>query len=131
MPRLRSRTISPKRLTRAVLELEAIDADEASDLEAARPRMRAECVGGLRPCPFVACKHNLYLDINAETGSIKFNYPDLEPGDLAESCSLDVAERGGHTLEVVGSLLCITRERTRQIEVRAMMRLKGAPLSEP
>jgi hypothetical protein len=40
------------------------------------------------------------------------------------SCVLDVAEEGGVTLEVVGACFNVTRERIRQIEARALMRLE-------
>ena len=59
-----------------------------------RPRTRAECADAPRPCPWVACKHHLYLDINPRTGSIKINFPDLEPWELPHTCALDVAEQG-------------------------------------
>lgn len=89
-----------------------------------RPRTRTDCRGTHRPCGYVGCKYHLYLDVNPETGTIHLNYPDLEPWELAESCSLDVAERGGVTLEEVGEIMNLTRERIRQIEVRGMLRLK-------
>jgi hypothetical protein len=50
-----------------------------------RPRTRGECRDAERPCPFVACKHHLYLDVNPETGSLKLNFPDLEPWELEDS----------------------------------------------
>ena len=65
----------------------------------------------------MACKYHLYLDVNPETGSIKMNFPDLEPWELEETCALDIAERGGVTLEEVGAILNLTRERVRQVEV--------------
>lgn len=89
---------------------------------ALRPRTRGDCEDGLRPCPFVGCKHHLFLDVNG-SGNLTLNFPDLEPEQLAESCSLDVADQDGETLEVVGELLNITRERVRQLEVRAMFRV--------
>jgi hypothetical protein len=89
-----------------------------------RPRTRADCEDGLRPCPFVGCKHCLYLDANPETGTLKYNYPELEPWEMGESCALDVADRGGLTLEQVGTLMRLTRERVRQCEVRATARLR-------
>lgn len=89
-----------------------------------RPRIRADCENAERPCPYVGCKYHLYLDVNPDTGSIKLNFPHLEPWELPESCSLDVAERGGITLEEVGHLNNITRERVRQMEVKAVLKLR-------
>jgi hypothetical protein len=40
-----------------------------------------------------------------------------------ESCTLDIAERGGLTLEEVGDIMGLTRERIRQIEQRAEWKL--------
>lgn len=86
-----------------------------------RPRLRSECVGGARPCPFVGCQYNLYLEINPDTGAIKLNHSQLEPWEMTESCALDVADSGAHTLERVGELLGMTRERTRQIETHTLV----------
>lgn len=76
-----------------------------------------------RPCVRISCKHSLYLDINPETGSIKINFPDLEPWELKHTCALDVAERGGITLEEVGEIMNLTRERIRQVEARSVRRM--------
>ena len=91
-----------------------------------RPTHRTECAHGPRPCLFVSCKHNLYLDVNVETGSIKFNFPDKEIWELKETCALDVAERGGITLEEVGEILNLTRERVRQLEMSALEKIRQA-----
>jgi hypothetical protein len=72
----------------------------------------------------VACKFHLYLDVNPETGTIKLNFPDLEPWEMKETCALDVADRGGITLEEVGEILNLTRERIRQVEVFGLEKLK-------
>ena len=99
--RPRSKTIAMKRLTREELRQGAL---MYPPVDIPRPTSRAECREELRPCPWVACKHHLYLDINPETGSIKINFPDLEPWELKHTCALDVAERGGITLEEVGEI---------------------------
>lgn len=103
-------------------------ADEGVDVEALRPRTRADCADVPRPCPWVSCQHNLYLDINPDNGSIKFNFPDVEPEGVPanKSCALDVADLGGASLEDVASTMNLTRERTRQIEVAALQRLQRA-----
>lgn len=96
--------------------------DVDDGLDVALPASRAECRGGMRPCPFVSCRFHLYLDVT-ETGSIKINFPDQEPWELSCSCALDVAEAGGLTLESVGGLMNLTRERTRQVEARALTKI--------
>jgi DNA-directed RNA polymerase sigma subunit (sigma70/sigma32) len=78
-----------------------------------------------RPCPFISCAHHLYLDVNPESGAIKLNFPHLEVWEMAETCSLDVADRGGITLEEVGAILNLTRERIRQVEVRGLYKIRA------
>jgi hypothetical protein len=95
---------------------------EPSDEEAGeynRPRVRVECEDGPRPCPFVSCKHNLFLDVSPTVGSIKFNFPDLELWEMGQSCALDVAAQGGLPLEAVAAIMNLTRERVRQLEALA------------
>jgi len=81
-----------------------------------RPKTRGDCIDGPRPCPWVSCRHHLYLDVKAKTGSIKLNRPDLEPDELQHSCSLDIADEGGTSLQAIARMLNVTRERARQIE---------------
>lgn len=118
----RSRTIPARRLTRTEIN-EGIALADYMDYR--RPRVRSECRGGVRPCPFVACKHHLYLDVNPATGSIKINFPDIEVWEMSETCALDIAERGGLTLEEVGSIMNLTRERIRQVEVAGLEKLQA------
>ncbi len=123
--RPRSKTIAMKRLTREELRIGALLYPPVDD--AIRPQTRAECASASeRPCPWVACKHHLYLDVNPETGSIKINFPDLEPWELQQTCALDVAEKGGITLEEVGEIMNLTRERIRQVEVRGLRKIRAA-----
>lgn len=105
MPRARS--TPTKRLTRDVMRSSA---PPAADLELAAAERPLACPGHDGPCPWVGCKHHLYLDVNPETGSIKLNHPGLEPDQLEESCSLAIASRGALTLEEVGRRMNLTRE---------------------
>ncbi len=124
-----SRLGRPRSVSAAVpLDEEPLRADELAFLAAVRPKTRADCASVPRPCPFVGCRHHLYLDINEQTGSLKVNRPGIPPAELTESCSLDVADRGEATLREVGLLMNITRERARQIEVRGLLMLR-APAS--
>ena len=120
--RVRSQTIAPKRLTRDERAISGL-AIYPDDVE--RPLMREHCSQMSRPCPFVSCSHHLYLDVNPETGAIKLNFPHLEVWEMTETCSLDVADRGGITLEEVGAILNLTRERIRQVEVRGLCKIKN------
>jgi len=123
--RVRARTISIKRLSKRELERGRL---LFPDLEYERPMTRGACQHGPhaeRPCPWVSCKHHLYLDVNDRTGSIKVNFPDLEVWELPETCALDIADRGGITLEEVGEIMNLTRERIRQLETRGLAKLQG------
>lgn len=103
-------------------------ANDAGDYPAVvRPRTRADCERVSRleqPCPFVSCRHHTYLDAQPGRPNIRVNFPDLDLADMppGTSCSLDVADRGGVTLEEMGGLLNIVRERVRQLELLAVAR---------
>jgi hypothetical protein len=88
-----------------------------------RPKTRGDCEHGQRPCPWVSCRHHLYLDVSS-SGFIRSRACD--PLDLAETCSLDVAARGGATLEEVGSIIGTSRERVRQLEGTALKKMRRA-----
>lgn len=152
--RSRPRSVSAKELQRLV-EAEQPDAAEEKLqlLDGERPRTRGDCMtaeqlveewyknhpdaiaappfadgpNSARPCPWAGCKYHLYSTVE-ETGSLRVTFPELEPDELQETCALDVADRRGLTLEEVGELVNLTRERVRQIEVRSLHKLmaKGA-----
>lgn len=106
-----------------------------------RPKTRADCADVPRPCPYVGCKHNLYLDVSEKTGNVKVNFPDREPEDMPadRSCVLDITEAGPITLESLGDYINVTRERARQIENIALKKaelaaepeLEGATFEHP
>lgn len=116
---VRSRSIALRNITLKVLNE---GREEFPPGEYQKPRTRAECERGPRPCLFVSCKYNLYLDVS-EIGSIKFNFPDLEPDQMEHSCVLDIADAGGFTLEKTGDALNMTKERVRQLELTGLQTL--------
>ena len=118
------KTLAVRRITQLELaagraELKAIGADEPYE----RPTTRGDCKRIPRPCPFIACKYSLYLDVS-ETGSIILNFPHLEPGEMPaeQSCALDLADKGPMTLEDIAVVTNLTRERIRQVELKALVR---------
>ena len=96
-----------------------------------RPRTRGDCADVPRPCPFVSCRHHLYLDVT-HGGAVKLLSPDREPSDLpaAWSCSLDVAERLEHrgaSLPQIGRALNVSMARSGQIVDEALAKLREHP----
>lgn len=126
--RIRGKTVSTKRLSKQKLFEGKIEADALLEgVEYTRPRTRGDCLQGenaQRPCPFLSCRFHLYLDVSPKSGGIKFNFDHLEAYEIPESCALDVADKGGDTLENIGLMMNLTRERVRQLEAKALHKLK-------
>ena len=119
--RARARTISIRRLSKAELNR---GKELYPEMDYWRPKTRGECADMERPCPFVSCKYHLYIDVHPVRGSIKVNFPDLEVWEMTDTCALDIAGRGGITLEDVGAIMNLTRERVRQLETAGLSKLK-------
>lgn len=97
---------------------------ELSDIDTSgRPTCRSQCRGGPRPCPWASCRYHLAVDVS-RTGLLTATAPDVDVTTMTATCALDVADRGPRTLEEIGVLLSLTRERARQIEVVAMERVR-------
>jgi hypothetical protein len=120
--RARARTISIRRLSKTELNLGRMMYPEEQYW---RPETRGECADMERPCPFVSCKYHLYIDVHPVRGSIKINFPDIEVWEMTDTCALDIADRGGITLEEVGEIMNLTRERVRQVETQGLAKLQG------
>jgi hypothetical protein len=130
VPRSRVEAIGTGRQPLRVKHLEAGRVELAAELAehdaTPRPRTRGDCIGAERPCPWVGCRYHLAIEVNPESGSIKIVFPTLELEQLGATCALDVADAGGTTLERVGELTNVTRERVRQLETRSLVRLAAA-----
>lgn len=134
----RGRTWSMRRQSvRALARMAAASA--ATLAEHQRPVTRGDCLAGgvnaQRPCPWAGCAHHLALVVEARNGNVKVLFPDAEgEPDLAAmlaTCALDVTDdadaspAGGETLESIGALMGLTRERIRQIEDDALWHARG------
>lgn len=93
-----------------------------------RPRTWGECLAmGLGtaelPCPWVSCEAHLCVEVT-ESGSLREVWPDRDVTEAPATCALTIAAEGGHTLDDVGRVLNLTRERMRQIEKSALPQLR-------
>ena len=89
---------------------------------AERPQTRGECLKGgsneERPCPWITCKWHLYVEFSDH------GREEIDVATMKHSCLLDIADDGGMTLEEIGEMMKLTRERIRQIEAVALKKLE-------
>jgi hypothetical protein len=133
----RARTLPVVRMSRRALKAGALAYSVAEHASYERPQTRGDCLAGgsnaARPCPWVSCAQHLALDVSEDNGSIKVTVPgangepDLDA--MRDTCALDVADRGGLTLEEAGATMNLTRERLRQLEDAAQRQLKALPMT--
>ncbi len=116
----RKRSVRSRSVAASLLVVTDADSHFEVNLDTLRPTQRGQCADVPRPCPFVSCRYHLYLDVSPRTGSIKFNFPDLEVEEMRNSCALDLAEQGALTAEQLGETMNVTRERVRQLEHRGL-----------
>jgi hypothetical protein len=123
-----------KRMPRYQLQADEADTREHTD----RPRTYGECIERAlgtptQPCWYLRCRHNLLIDVEPTTGAYKITWPHLADGAYGDeyrslpehTCALRVAEQGGMTLDEIGSVINLTRERVRQIETKALYKLRA------
>lgn len=85
-----------------------------------RPKTWGECQARReRPCPYLTCCHHMAYAMNAAFWKQDDETVADQALGLPETCVLDVADGGGATLERIGKILGITRERVRQISGEA------------
>lgn len=92
----------------------------------APPATRAECAGIERPCKRYACLHNLTPETERAGKPHHGKHPDPVLVEKAESCELDVSEKGRHAPKEVAQLMGLTPERVRQLEDRGMRKMELA-----
>ena len=115
-------TISARELTRDYRRRRTA----APDMGHARPKTRGQCAAEMRPCPWVRCRHHLFLDAK-DNGSLKMHHGETADAlfRMRETCSLDAAARGAMDLDECGAHLGVTHERVRQEQEKAMQSLSS------
>lgn len=93
--------------------------------ELKRPCVRADCADVPRPCPFVSCFWNTYLDLQ-EDGALVVNWAQCEPEEMEPwgSCVLDIADDGGISDENLMIVLGLTAKEVSSIYEIAMRKLR-------
>lgn len=86
------------------------------------PETSAGCPGDRHSCAYFSCRHNLRLEVGGRSNGSIYHNPH-------GGCALDYADSGPMTLEEIGYVMGITRERVRQIEAAALRHLKEAGLN--
>lgn len=113
--------------TRTLSDDEIAAGKDLADVDTSgRPTNRNECRNGPRPCPWASCKHHLALDVNPNNGNLTIYRPTVNVADLEHTCSLDIADAGGATLDVVGRIMNVSRERIRQVEADGLWKVRFA-----
>lgn len=95
-----------------------------------RPRQRCQCINHNGPCPFVSCKHHLYLDVDSDTGEIIFNFPGKEVWELQETCALDAADKKGLSDAEVAALMGLNVARFSVLKERTLRKVKRILIKE-
>lgn len=99
------------------------------EIDHVRPRTRADCRKIPRPCPFVGCKYNTFLDVS-HAGSIVFNgCSDPLEADSGTSCVLDIIENETEIeITEISKIMSIARERVHQILRKSLKKIQQEEL---
>lgn len=92
-----------------------------------KPINRKQCVNGPRPCVFVSCRYNMFLDVMNK----RLKCYAHDPTEMEDTCALDLAdEYGGMRLEEIAIHFNLSRERVRQIQDNALRKIMHATMEE-
>jgi len=98
----------------------------ATDSEqVAKPSTRGECANIIRPCPYVSCRHNLYLEVDKKGGIVeRFSDPSEVPPN--QSCTLDIVDEFGMLdPPEIGRVMGLTPHAVGAIEAAGLRNLRS------
>jgi len=73
-----------------------------------RPKKRSQCVNGVRPCPWVGCRHHIIWAVN-KIDRLSNDQIIEKISQMPETCTLDVADKGGLTVRELAAALGVSR----------------------
>ena len=92
----------------------------------ARPKTRADCEKGIRPCPYIGCRYNLLSNVD-QYGNLELTCKEEDIPYQKDSCCLDIADEVEPVLQRdVEDLLHLSHWGIILIERRAMAKIKRA-----
>lgn len=118
-PFARARTVNIQKLSKGLRQGAHTRSFWDEDVESLRPKTRADCVNGPRPCPWIGCRYHMAITVDVERGSIKETFPQLEivsrpEGDglvvleqVVGTCALDVVAKHDDGTGGIGGLVAL------------------------
>lgn len=104
-----------------------------------RPKTRSECIGGIRPCPWISCRHHLLLDTDngdltihkigkrlSACSNEEFEDLAIETLDsMCHTCTLDIVEdENSRTLGEISDITGMDLTLVKQIEKDALKSMR-------
>lgn len=89
------------------------------DVSALRPKTRADCIDGPRPCPWIGCRYHLAITADPDRESVKETFPEMNilsdpegPGlqyleEIMGTCALDIADKHDDGTQGIGGLIAL------------------------
>ena len=96
--------------------------DQDDEPKLTRPRTRADCIDGQRPCPWYSCPHHLALVRVLKTGEVRLQSRSVEA--MPESCALDVADDGPRSVVEIAELLGVAPKNVHAVLGRAVGKMR-------
>lgn len=81
-----------------------------------------------RPCRKFSCPHHLWVEDERRGRPHNGKSPPSKLVERADSCALDIAERGDHTTAQVARTMQLTPDRVNQLEDRGLAKVHAATL---
>lgn len=126
----------PTQLSKASIKTVVRNLIDSKERGFTKPKFREDCKDVVRPCPYITCRYNLFLDVE-DNGAIRFNQRTKDPTavksislsgkEVYPSCTLDMVEMmpNGISNDDIGRILGgISRETVRLLAKKILLSLR-------